>query len=125
MGLGGKKGHIAGKHVSGGHTTVIDGVDAVIKKMADKEWFVSARPREVVVDRGGKISIAIKRHVNPAYRNTLTITFRKSATVQKIDVVARGIEDNLVNIVEDIRRIAAKYMRGAEIYDRTAVGGNQ
>jgi hypothetical protein len=118
MGLGNKKGHITGRRVSGGHTTVIDGADAVLKKMAGKDWFVSARPREVVVDRGGKASITIKRHVNGTYRNTLTITFRKSASVQKVDVVAINLEENIAGIVEDIKTIAAKAMHGAEIYDR-------
>jgi hypothetical protein len=119
MGLGNKKGHITGKSVSGGHTTVIDGADTVLKKMATRDWFISARPKEVIVDRGGKTSITIKRHVNTTYCNTLTLTFRKSATVQKIDVVTHGLDENCAGIVEDIRKITAKAMKGAEIYDRT------
>lgn len=120
MALGNKKGHISGKRVSGTHTSVIDGADDVLKKMAMKPWFVSARPREIIVDRGGAPSITIKRHVNEVYRNTLTLTFRKSGTVQKVDVVVENLEENSAAIVKDIHTIAARIMRGAEIYDRTA-----
>lgn len=119
MGLGNKKGHISGKHVAGTHTSVIDGADTMLKKMAAKHWFVSARPREIVVDRGGSGSITIKRHINETYRNTLTLTFRKSGSVQKVDVVVMELDQNIAAIVKDIRTIAAKIMRGAEIYDRT------
>jgi|SRR6185369_8366076 len=118
MGLGNKKGHISGKKVSGTHTSVIDGADAVIKKMGSKSWFVSARAREIVVDRGGKASVTVKRHINVVYRNTLTITFRKSGTVQKIDVVVQDLDENLTEITEDIRNIAARQMCGAEFYNR-------
>ena len=119
MGLGNKKGHITGKRVSGTHTSVIDGADEVLKKMHSKDWFVSARPREIIVDRGGNTSITLKRHVNTTYKNTLTITFRKSGTVQKVDVVIAELETNLATAIADIRKIAAKIMRGAKVYDRT------
>jgi len=119
MGLGNKKGHISGKQVTGRHTTVIDGVDKILKKIAKKPWFESARPREIIVDRGGAQSITIKRHVNETHRNTLTLTFRKTGSVQKIDVFVQNLEDNIEVIVTDIKTIAAKAMRGAEIYDRT------
>jgi hypothetical protein len=119
VGLGNKKGHISGKHVSGTHTSVIDGADAILKKMHGKFWFVSARPREIVVDRGGRASITVKRHINTMYANTLTVTFRKSGTVQKVDVVVLNLEKNMVVVIHDMQKIAEKIMRGAEFYDRT------
>jgi len=124
MGLGNKKGHISGNQVTGRHTTVIDGADEILKKMARNPWFESARPGQIIVDRGGTQSITIKRHIDATHRNTLTLTFRKPGSVQKIDVVVQGLEENIEVIVADIEAIAAKAMRGAEIYDRTGERGS-
>jgi hypothetical protein len=41
MGLGKKKGHVHGKNVSGGHSTLIDGADAVVKKLGAFSWPVT------------------------------------------------------------------------------------
>ncbi len=119
MKLGNKKGHISGRKVAGTHTSVIDGADRLLKKISTKEWFISARPREIIIDRGGTPSITIKRHSNTAYQNTLTLTFRKTGSVQKVDIVVANLTENIAGITEDIKTIAAKNMRGAEIYDRT------
>ena len=56
MGLGNKKGHVHGSQVSGGHSTLIDGADAVIKKLGVLPWFQSVRPGVISVARGGKPS---------------------------------------------------------------------
>ena len=61
MGLGNKKGHVQGSQVSGGHTTLIDGADNVVKKLGVLTWFESVRPGVISVAKGGKLSVAIRR----------------------------------------------------------------
>src|SRR4051812_30509509 len=49
MGLGNKKGRVSGSQVSGGHTTLIDGADNVIKKLGVLSWFESVGPGMISV----------------------------------------------------------------------------
>ncbi len=120
MGLGNKKGHVDGSHVSGGHTTLIDGADDVVKKMGNLPWFQSVRPAEISVAHGGKTSVTIRRHADTTHKDTLKLIFRKSGTVQDVYVHVRQLDKNLSTVVSDISRIVGKELRGADIYDRTA-----
>src|SRR5262249_54254830 len=63
MGLGKKRGHVQGSQVSGGHTTLIDGADAVVKKLGGLPWFESVRPGVISVAKGGKLSVTVRRPV--------------------------------------------------------------
>jgi hypothetical protein len=120
MGLGKKKGHVHGSKVSGGHSTLIDGADAVVKKLGLLSWFESVRPGEITVAKGGKPSMTVRRHANATHQNTLKLIFRKSGSVQVVYVHVRDLETSLATIVSDIARVVDKELRGAEVYDRTA-----
>jgi len=120
MGLGKKKGHVHGSNVSGGHSTLIDGADAVVKKLGMLSWFESVRPAEISVAKGGKPSVTIRRHADATHQNTLKLIFRKSGSVQVVYVHIRDLETNLATVVSDIARVAGKELRGSLIYDRTA-----
>ena len=69
MGLGKKKGHVQGSQVSGGHTTLIDGADSVIKKLGVLSWFESVRPGIISVAKGGKPSVTIRRPADTTHVN--------------------------------------------------------
>ena len=119
MGLGNKKGHVHGAHVSGGHTTLIDGADAIIKKLGVLSWFESVRPGIIAVARGGKLSVSIRRHTDTTHANTVKLTFRTKRSVQDVYLHVRDLETNLAAIVSDISGVVSKELRGAEVYDRS------
>jgi len=66
MGLGSKKGHVHGKRVSGGHSTLIEGADAIVKKVGSFSWFESVRPGVISVAKGGKLSVTIRLMLMPS-----------------------------------------------------------
>ena len=119
MGLGNKKGHVQGSQVSGGHTTLIDGADNVIKKLGVLSWFESVRLGVISVARGGKLSVTIRRPADTTHVNTLKLIFRTKGSVQDVFLHVRDLETNLENIVRDISRVVGKELRGAVVYDRT------
>src|ERR1700735_5415461 len=119
MGLGNKKGHVSGSQVSGGHTTLIDGADKVIKKLGVLSWFESVRPGIISVARGGKLSVTIRRPADTTHANTVKLIFRTKGSVQDVYLHVRDLEANLVDILTDISRVVGKEMRGAVVYDRT------
>lgn len=122
MGLGRKKGHVHGSGVSGGHSTLIDGADGVVKKLGALPWFHSVRPGEISAAKGGKPSVTIRRYADATHQNTLKLIFRKARSVQDVYVQVRDLGTNLPVIVSDITRVVGKEFRGAEVYDRTAEG---
>jgi hypothetical protein len=119
MGLGNKKGHVQGSQVSGGHTTLIDGADNVVKKLGVLSWFESVRPGIISVARGGKLSVTIRRPADTTHVNTVKITFRTKGSVQDVFLQVRDLEGNLAEIVSDISKVVRKELRGAVVYDRT------
>jgi hypothetical protein len=121
MGLGNKKGHVQGSQVSGGHTTLIDGADKVIKKLGVLSWFESVRPGIISVAKGGKLSVTIHRPADPTHVNTVKLIFRTKGSVQDVFLQVRDLETNLANIVRDISKVVGKELRGAVVYDRTNV----
>jgi Predicted metal-binding protein (DUF2103) len=121
MGLGNKKGHVQGSQVSGGHTTLIDGADKVIKKLGVLSWFESVRPGIISVAKGGKLSVTIRRPTDPTHVNTVKLIFRTKGSVQDVFLQVRNLETNLKNIVRDISKVVGKELRGAVVYDRTNV----
>ena len=118
MGLGNKKGHVHGSHVSGGHTTLVDGADAVVKKLGNMAWFESVRPGEISVAKGGKLSVTIRRHADATHVNTVKLIFRTKGSVQDVYLHVRELDKNLPAIVGDISRVVARELRGAAVYDR-------
>src|ERR1700722_8551987 len=76
MGLGNKKGHVHGTNVRGGHSTLVDGADAVVKKLGGLTWFESVRPGMISVARGGKPSVTIRRYADATHANTVRLIFR-------------------------------------------------
>ena len=122
MGMGKKKGHVHGSSVRGGHSTLIDGADAVVKKLGGMSWFESVRPAEISVAKGGKLSVTIRRHVDATHQNTLKLIFRKPRSIQDVYVQVHDLETNLPAIVVDISKVVGKELRGAEVYDRTGDG---
>lgn len=120
MGLGNKKGHVHGSQVSGGHTTLVDGADAVVKKLGALSWFESVRPGVISVAKGGKPSLTIRRHADATHVNTLKLVFRTKGSVQDVYLHVRELETILPTVVGDISRVVGKEFRGAEVYDRTA-----
>ncbi len=123
MGLGGKKGHVHGKSVRGGHSTLIEGADAIVKKVGGFTWFESVRPGVISVARGGKLSVTIRRYADATHVNTVKLTFRTKRSVQDVFLYVRDLETNLATIVSDILGVVGKEMRGAVVYDRTAEQG--
>ena len=121
MGLGNKKGHVQGSQVSGGHTTLIDGADNVIKKLGILSWFESVRPGVISVAKGGKLSVTIRRPADSTHVNTLKLIFRTKGSVQDVFLQVRDLEMTLATIVTDISRVVGKELRGALVYDRTNV----
>ena len=121
MGLGNKKGHVQGSQVSGGHTTLIDGADNVIKKLGVLSWFESVRPGVISVAKGGKLSVTIRRPADTTHVNTLKLIFRTKGSVQDVFLYVRELEAKLANIVTDISRVVGRELRGAVVYDRTNV----
>jgi hypothetical protein len=119
MGLGNKKGHVQGSQVSGGHTTLIDGADNVVKKLGVLSWFESVRPGIISVARGGKLSVTIRRPADTTHANTLKLTFRTKGSVQDVFLHVRDLEADLAIIVTDISKVVGKELRGAVVYDRT------
>ena len=120
MGLGKKKGHVQGSQVSGGHTTLIDGADAVVKKLGGLPWFESVRPGVISVAKGGNLSVTIRRPGEARHANTLKLTFRTKGSVQDVYLQVRELETNLPAVVSDILRVVGKEWRGAVVHDRTA-----
>ena len=120
MGLGNKKGHVQGTQVSGGHTTLVDGADAVVKKLGVLSWFASVRPGIIAVAKGGKLSVAIRRPAEATHVNTVKLTFRTKGSVQDVYLHVHDLEMNLPLIVSDLHRVVRKELRGAVVYDRTA-----
>ncbi len=125
MGLGHKKGHVQGTSVSGGHSTLIDGADVIVKKLGVLLWFESVRPGVISVARGGKPSITVRRYANTTHVNTVKVTFRTKTSVQDVFLHVRDLETNLPTIVSDIIRVVGKEKRGAIVYDRTAEQGTE
>ena len=111
MGMGKKKGHVHGSSVSGGHSTLIDGADAVVKKLGGMSWFESVRPAEISRAKGGKFSVTIRRHADATHQNTLKLIFRKPRSVQDVYVQVHDLETNLPAIVIDISKVVAKELR--------------
>ena len=123
MGLGKKKGHVHGKSVSGGHSTLVDGADAVVKKLGVLAWFGSVRPGIISVAKGGKPSVTIRRFADAKHVNTVKLIFRTKGSVQDVYLHVCDLEANLPTIVSDILRVVGKEWRGAAVYDRTAEQG--
>ena len=123
MGLGNKKGHVHGTSVSGGHSTLIDGADAIVKKLGVLAWFESVRPGIISVANGGKLSVTIRRYADGTHVNTVKLIFRTKGSVQDVFLHVRDLEANLPAIVSDILRVVRKELRGAAVYDRTAEQG--
>jgi Predicted metal-binding protein (DUF2103) len=121
MGLGSKKGHVQGSQVSGGHTTLIDGADKVIKKLGVLSWFESVRPGVISVAKGGNLSVTIRRPADAPHVNTVKLIFRTKGSVQDVFLQVRDLESNLERIVIDISKVVGKELRGAVVYDRTTV----
>src|SRR3954469_19419914 len=120
MGLGNKKGHVHGSHVSGAHTTLIDGADHVVKKLSALSWFESVRPGIISVAKGGKLSVTIRRPADNTHVNTVKLIFRTKGSVQDVYLHVRDLETNLADIVKDVSRVVGKELRGAVVYDRTS-----
>ena len=118
MGLGNKKGHVQGSQVSGGHTTLIDGADNVIKKLGVLAWFETVRPGIISVAKGGKPSVTIRRPADTTHVNTMKLIFRTKGSVQEVYLYVRELEANLVEIVTDISRVVGKELRGAVVHNR-------
>lgn len=123
MGLGNKRGHVHGTNVSGGHSTLIEGADVIVKKLGSLSWFESVRPGVISVARGGKLSVTVRRHADATHTNTVKLTFRTKRSVQDVYLHVHGLETNLPTIVSDILQVVGKEMRGAVVYDRTAGEG--
>ena len=123
MGLGNKKGHVSGSQVSGGHTTLVDGADNVVKKLGGLPWFESVRPGQISVAKGGKPSVTIRRPADTTHVNTVKLIFRTKGSVQEVYLYVRDLEANLAEIVSDISRVVGKELRGAVVYDRTIEPG--
>ena len=115
------KGHVQGSQVSGGHTTLIDGADSVIKKLGVLSWVESVRPGIISVAKGGKLSVAIRRLADTTHVNTIKLVFRTKGSVQEVYLHVRELEANLVDIVNDISKVVGNELRGAVVYDRTNV----
>ena len=120
MGLGNKRGHVHGSKVSGGHTTLIDGADAVVKKLGVLPWFESVRPGVISVAKGGQLSVTLRRPAEATHVNTLKLTFRTKGSVQDVYLQVRNLATDLQAVVSDILRVVGKEWRGAVVYDRTA-----
>jgi hypothetical protein len=120
MGLGKKKGHVHGSKVAGGHTTLIDGADAVVKKLGSLSWFESVRPGVISVAKGGQLSVTIRRPAEAKHVNTMKLIFRTKGSVQDVYLQVRDLATNLPAVVSDILRVVGKEWRGAVVYDRTA-----
>lgn len=119
MGLGNKKGHVHGTSVSGGHSTLIDGADAIVKKLGVLSWFESVRPGIILVVKGGKLSVTIRRYADGTHANTVKLIFRTKGSVQDVYIQVRDLEANLPTVVSDILRVVRKELRGTAVYDRT------
>ena len=118
--FGGKK-HIAGKLVSGTHTSVIEGAPKILNRAAGKSWFVSVRPGEITAGKkvgGGTPFVSVKRHQNEVQKNTLTLTFKRAGVIQKIYVQVNDLEKNMAVILADLREIVEREWKGAELVDR-------
>src|SRR4051794_23933254 len=120
MGLGNKKGHVHGRNVRGGHSTLIDGADAIVKKLGVLSWFESVRPGIISVAKGGKLSVTIRRPADTTHVNTVKLIFRTKGSVQDVYLHVRDLETNLADIVSGIFRVVRKELRGAVVYDRTS-----
>src|SRR5262249_53968938 len=120
MGLGNKRGHVHGSKVSGGHTTLIDGADAVVKKLGGLSWFESVRTGVISVATGGHRSVTIRRYAGGTHANTVKLIFRTKRSVQDVYLRVHDMETNLPAVVGDIVRVVGKEWRGAVVYDRTA-----
>jgi hypothetical protein len=125
MALGNKKGHVHGSKVSGGHSTLIDGADAVVKKLGVLPWFESVRPGVISAARGGKLSVTIRRHAEARLANTLKLIFRTKRGVQDVFLHVREMEANLPAVVSDIIRVVGKEWRGAVVHDRTGEAADE
>ena len=110
-----KKGHVHGTNVSGGHSTLIDGADAIVKKLGVLPWFESVRPGVISAAKGGKPSVTIRRHADATHVNTVKLTFRTKGSVQGMFLQRRDLESSLPTIVSDIIRAVGKGWRGAAV----------
>src|SRR6266436_4900348 len=108
MGLGNKKGHVHGSNVSGGHSTLVEGADAIVKKLGGFSWFESVRPGIISVARGGKLSVTLRRYADATHANTVKLTFRTKRSVQDVFLHVRDLETNLPTIVSDVLRVVGK-----------------
>jgi len=118
--IGGKN-HVAGSRVSGGHTTVINGVAKILNRFAGQGWFVSVRPGEITTGKkvgGGAPFVSVKRHQNILQKNTLTLTFKRSGVVQKIYIQVVDLEKNMQVIIGDMAGIIKDLWKGAKLIDR-------
>ena len=107
----GNKKHIAGKNVSGSHTSVIDGVAKIINKFATKDWFISVRAGIITTGKkvgGGVPFVSVKRHSNILQKNTLTLTFKRAGVIQKIYIQVNDLEKNQEKILSEISSIISK-----------------
>jgi hypothetical protein len=114
---------VHGTNVRGGHSTLIDGADAVVKKLGVCPWFESVRPGVISVAKGGKLSVTIRRYADGTHINTVKLIFRTKGSVQDVYLHVRDLEANLPTIVGDIRRVVGREWRGAVVYDRTVEQG--
>jgi hypothetical protein len=115
------KNHISGQQVSGGHTSVIDGVSKILNRAAGKEWFISVRPGEISTGKkvgGGTPFVSVKKHKNPVQKNTLTLSFKRSGVIQKIYIQVKELDKNIELIIRDLSQIVNEEWKGAELINR-------
>lgn len=118
--IGGKS-HISGKLVSGGHTSVIDGVSKILNRFSTKDWFISVRPGEITTGKkvgGGSPFVSVKRHQNSVQKNTLTLTFKRSGVIQKIYIQTDDLDKNLRIILADMAETIDNLWNGAKLINR-------
>ncbi len=120
MGLGHQKGHVHGDRVSGGHTTLIDGADDVVRGLGRLSWFDTVRPSVIKHARGGSPSVTIRLHNDPNHRDALKLIFRKSGSAQDVYLHVPDLNGNLRNVIADITRVVGERLHGIDVHDRTA-----
>ena len=120
MGFGHTKNHVSGDRVSGGHTTLIDGADRVVKKLGNTSWFHLVQPGVIRNARRGKASVTIRFHIDEAHKETLKLIFRRPGSAQNVYLHVPGLHEKLGEVVADITRVVGEKLRGIAIYDRTA-----
>lgn len=118
MRLGGSKNHVSGKHVSGGHTTLIDVADRIVKEMAKHNLFDSVRPAEICRAEGGRISVTI-RALADEHVDTLRVLFRQSGVIQEVFFHVKNFRERHDDVIGTIKKIVRDEYPGTEAKDHT------